>query len=64
MVTADQKEWYQLSVNNTFKELKTTEDGLTANEAKNRLIQFGYNEITVKKPSVLIRFLRLPFELK
>ena len=58
MVAETANVWYQLSVNNTFKELNTSEEGLTAVEAKSRLAQFGYNEIMVKKPSVLMRFLR------
>ncbi|MFC1846032.1 cation-translocating P-type ATPase, partial [Chloroflexota bacterium] len=58
MADTTTKEWYQLSVNNTFAELNTSEGGLTTVEAKNRLAQYGFNEITVKKPSTLMRFLR------
>ena len=58
MVTGTANTWYQLSVNNTFNELNTSEDGLTTTEAKERLAQVGYNEIIVKKPSALMRFLR------
>ena len=50
--------WHQLSVDQTFEKLETDEDGLTSGEAKTRLQNYGYNELLIKKPSALMRFLR------
>jgi magnesium-transporting ATPase (P-type) len=42
-----------------FSLLKTSEKGLTEEEAKKRLSQYGYNEIEeVKKSPVIFKFLR------
>ncbi len=38
-------------------QLKTSPDGLTTSEAKNRLNSDGYNEIAEKKVSPLLKFL-------
>jgi magnesium-transporting ATPase (P-type) len=54
----DKHQWYQLSEDETFKELDTDSDGLTSGETKTRLEKYGYNELAYKKPSVLMRFLR------
>lgn len=42
-------EFYKGNLKEVFTELSTTESGLTANEAKNRLEKFGYNRIESKK---------------
>jgi Ca2+-transporting ATPase len=43
------KHFYQLSIEETLKELKTEEDGLTEPEAKSRREIYGVNEIREKK---------------
>ncbi|MFC2021752.1 cation-translocating P-type ATPase [Chloroflexota bacterium] len=50
--------WYQLTVEETFKELGADSTGLTSGEAKARLEKYGYNELKFKKPSALMRLLR------
>ncbi|WP_027308558.1 calcium-translocating P-type ATPase, SERCA-type [Caloramator sp. ALD01] len=43
------KAFYNLTREQIFDELKTTEKGITEQEAKNRLEQYGYNEFREKK---------------
>ncbi len=50
--------WYQLSVEDVLKMLKTNSIGLTSSEAMNRLAKHGPNELKSRKPSILMRFLR------
>ena len=52
------KNWYQLSTEEVFRELTTRTSGLSSDEAHTRLVKFGPNEIKTQKPSVLMRFLR------
>ena len=52
------RQWYQVSVEEAFKQLGTDDTGLTSDEVKVRLEQYGYNELEFKKPSALMRFLR------
>ena len=52
--TSDYK---KTSLDETFKLLETTADGLSDTEVKNRLDKFGYNEIVVKKTNPLTEFL-------
>lgn len=40
-----EKKYYQMTVNEVLKELKTTEKGLNREEAKDRLQKFGKNEL-------------------
>ncbi len=57
--TASQKkEWYRLTTTETFQKLKTSNSGLSDSEAEERISQYGYNELKLKKPSTLMRFLR------
>ncbi|MCK9151056.1 cation-translocating P-type ATPase [Methanobacterium alcaliphilum] len=51
-------EWYQMSLEKTFNILKSSEKGLTSDEASKRLKKYGYNEITFKKISPILRFLK------
>ena len=51
-------EWYRLTTDETLKKLETSRSGLSSSEAKSRLEKYGYNELSIKKPSVLMRFLR------
>jgi len=44
-------------VHNLFDTLESSESGLSASEAEQRLSQFGFNEISGKKRSSLLRFL-------
>lgn len=50
--------WYQRSINETFEILKTSPEGLSSREIKGRLEKYGYNEISFKQISPLLRFLR------
>jgi P-type Ca2+ transporter type 2C len=50
--------WYQESVEEVYKHLETSSNGLTSIEAQERLKQYGPNELPTSKPSVLKRFFR------
>ncbi|MCD6402709.1 MAG: ATPase, partial [Candidatus Aenigmarchaeota archaeon] len=54
------KFWHTLSVKEIIEELKTdSKKGLSDEEARKRLKQYGYNQLPeAKKPSKLIMFLR------
>ena len=52
------KNWYQLSLEEILKQLNTNTNGLTSSEAQERLKKFGLNELKSRKPSVLKRLLR------
>ncbi len=52
------KETKSLSINEIYHELSTNEQGLTTQDAANRLQKYGPNEIPEKKKSTLLRFLR------
>jgi Ca2+-transporting ATPase len=53
------KKWHTKKIEEIFRELKTSEKGLSEKEAKERLIKFGFNElITKKKISPFMIFLR------
>ena len=47
----------KISIEDLFKKLSTSETGLGAQEAGERLHQYGYNEIVEKKASHLLKFL-------
>jgi H+-transporting ATPase len=47
----------RLSIEETFKILGTSEEGLTESEAKNRVEKFGYNEIAEEKKNPFVGFL-------
>ena len=53
--TADYK---KLSLQETLNILKTSEDGLSADDVKNRLKIYGYNEIKDAKKNPLLQFLK------
>jgi H+-transporting ATPase len=53
--TADYK---KLSLQETLNILKTNEDGLSADDVKNRLKIYGYNEIKDAKKNPLLQFLK------
>ena len=44
-----EKQWYQKEVKDIYQELSTSEEGLTTQEAKKRLAQYGRNELPKKK---------------
>ncbi|UCE98462.1 MAG: HAD-IC family P-type ATPase [Dehalococcoidia bacterium] len=50
--------WYKLTINDTLKRLDTDRLGLPTGEISKRLEQYGYNELKLRKPSVIMRFLR------
>lgn len=56
-MTVDKIEWYKRSIDDTFSTLATSFSGLSDDEAKKRLGQYGFNELIFKKRSALIRFL-------
>ncbi len=57
-VTDQKREWYQLTTAETIEQLETKSSGLSSAEARQRIEKHGYNELKLKKPSVLMRFLR------
>ncbi len=50
--------WYSLSIEDTLSKLETVIEGLSQDEAKKRLRDYGANEITVKKTPAWLRFLK------
>ncbi|MDD4939779.1 MAG: HAD-IC family P-type ATPase [Candidatus Omnitrophica bacterium] len=50
-------EWYSKPVEEVFTRLSTGRSGLTQEEAKKRLGEFGHNELKFKRRSSLVRFL-------
>ena len=52
-----ERSWYQLPAEQVLEALQTTRAGLTTIEAQARLDQYGYNELTFKRRSPLVRFL-------
>ncbi len=53
----DRKTAEGLSIEEALKQLNSGKDGLSEDEAKKRLEQYGLNEIQTKKQNVLIKFL-------
>jgi len=54
-----QKQWYHLSSDEVISELNSRRSGFTADEAKERLVQYGPNELTGKKKTpVIVVFFR------
>ena len=41
--------WHQKEVNNVIEDFKSSHSGLTSDEARKRLEEYGLNELTVKK---------------
>ncbi|MEM3704302.1 MAG: plasma-membrane proton-efflux P-type ATPase [Candidatus Bathyarchaeia archaeon] len=56
--TKNTSDFKQLSIEETFKILETSMQGLTEAEAKNRIEKFGYNEITEKRKNPFTDFLK------
>lgn len=54
----NERNWYQLSVEEVLKNLNVKTSGLTSSEAQERLKKFGPNELKTQKPNVLMRLLR------
>ncbi len=56
--------WYQLSIKELLKNLETTENGLTTNEAKIRLAKYGLNKLEeeekISKIQILIHQFKSP----
>ena len=53
----DSKDFKSMTIEDTFRELQTSRNGLTTEEAKKRLDKYGYNEIPEKKVNPVIKFL-------
>ncbi|MEA3281503.1 MAG: HAD-IC family P-type ATPase [Euryarchaeota archaeon] len=49
--------WHRRTTEQVFETIGSGESGLTSEESKVRLKQYGYNELTFKKRSALVRFL-------
>jgi len=49
--------WYQLPVEKVFEALDSSDSGLSNDRARDRLKEYGYNELRVRKRGPLIRFL-------
>ena len=54
----NKRQWYQISVNETFQKLGTDSKGLKSDEVKTRLERYGFNELESRQPSIIMRFLR------
>lgn len=53
-----EKEWFTIKEDELYKELKTSPNGLSKDEAKNRLLEYGPNELQrIKRKSKLKLFL-------
>ncbi|MHB9142165.1 MAG: HAD-IC family P-type ATPase, partial [Paludibacter sp.] len=50
-------EYKEISIEETYKYLETTADGLSDGEAKNRLEKFGTNELIEKKTNLFLEFI-------
>ncbi len=55
--TKNTSEFKKISLEETYKLLETTADGLSDSEVKNRLEKFGNNEIVEKKQNSLLKFI-------
>ena len=56
-MVSSNKNWYQLAKEQVLQALDSGASGLSSTEAKSRLEKYGYNEITLKGRSAVIRFL-------
>ena len=52
------REMKNASIKDLLLDLASSESGLTASEAKERLVKYGYNEIPEKKVNPLLKFLK------
>jgi magnesium-transporting ATPase (P-type) len=50
--------WYRLSVEETFRLLGSSQEGLTSEQAAAGLARFGPNELLTARPSAFLRFVR------
>lgn len=53
--------WYRLSVDEVFAQLRSSEGGLAGDEAKKRIAEFGSNELEERKKKSAIRILLSQF---
>ncbi len=58
MTIKNTSEYKEFSFNETIKLLQSSIDGLTNAEAKRRLLKFGFNEVSEKKRSPFLTFLK------
>ncbi|MEM3581062.1 MAG: plasma-membrane proton-efflux P-type ATPase [Candidatus Bathyarchaeia archaeon] len=58
MATKSTSDFKQLSIEETFKILGTSTEGLSEIEAKNRIEKFGYNDIMEEKKNLLLDFFK------
>lgn len=50
----ESKDYYSVEIDEVLKEFKTTREGLSDQEAENRLKENGYNELRNKKPKTIL----------
>ena len=46
-----QPQWYQLTAEEVFRTLGTGQEGLSANDVEERLLNYDYNELDIKNPA-------------
>ena len=54
----DTDEAKEYSISDLLRTLSSNESGISMQEAKKRLVQYGYNEIAEKKINPVVKFLR------
>jgi P-type Ca2+ transporter type 2C len=54
----NERNWYQLSIEEVFRKLDCNANGLTSSEATERLKKYGPNELPTARPNALKRLLR------
>jgi len=57
IISAEEVE--KTSTNELFKKLASSETGLSSSEAEQRLQRYGYNEISEKRTSPIVKLLHL-----
>ncbi|MGB1127080.1 MAG: cation-translocating P-type ATPase [Opitutales bacterium] len=58
MQDAGTQSWYHQTSGDVLEQLSSSPEGLPADVAGNRLIEYGYNELEIQRPSLLKRLFR------
>lgn len=53
----DKKDWYLIPIEEVFRKVNSTEEGLSDDEALRRLKENGYNELSQRKPRTVLQLL-------